>query len=131
MIGCPRNARLWSAPEDVRREGSTPDYRFSLANERTFLAWLRTALALIGGGVAVDQFMPDLYWGWRIGLPLALLAAGVLCSLLRAVNHWMRCERAMRRGEDLPISRLPAVLSVLIAFVALAMVVVVLVKWET
>ncbi|MFH8563514.1 YidH family protein [Streptomyces sp. NPDC017988] len=124
-----RSLRLWFSPERIREEGDTPDYRFSLANERTFLAWLRTALALIGGGFAVDQFLPDLRWGWRIGLALALLAAGVLCSL-RAVNHWMRCERAMRRGEDLPASRFPTVLSLVVAVVALAMVVVVLFGWE-
>jgi putative membrane protein len=123
-----RNVRLWFAPERVRAEGSTPDYRFSLANERTFLAWLRTALALIGGGFAVDQFLPELRWAWRAGLSLALLAAGVLCSL-RAVNHWVRCERAMRRGEDLPASRFPALLSVVIAVVAVAMVLVVLFRW--
>ncbi|MFE6159713.1 YidH family protein [Streptomyces sp. NPDC056486] len=121
--------RLWFAPERIRDEGDTPDYRFSLANERTFLAWLRTALALIGGGFAVDQFLPDLRWGWRIGLALALLAAGVLSSL-RAVNHWVRCERAMRRGADLPVSRFPTVLSLAVAVVALAMVVVVLFGWE-
>lgn len=123
-----RNVRLWFAPEEVRAEGSAPDYRFSLANERTFLAWLRTALALIGGGFAVDQFLPDLRSGWRIGLALALLAAGVLCSL-RAVNHWIRCERAMRRGGDLPTSRFPALLSLVIAVVAVAMVVVVFAGW--
>jgi putative membrane protein len=123
-----RNARLWFAPEEVRQDGSTPDYRFSLANERTFLAWLRTALALIGGGFAVDQFLPDLRSGWRIGLALALLAVGVLCAL-RAINHWVRCERAMRRGEDLPTSRFPALLSLVVAFVAVAMVVVVLAGW--
>lgn len=120
---------MWFVPAEVRREGGTPDYRFSLANERTFLAWLRTALALIGGGFAVDQFLPDLRWGWRVGLALALLAAGVLCSL-RAVNHWARCERAMRRGEDLPVSRFPALLSLVVAVVAVVMVVVVLVGWE-
>ncbi|MFG2653122.1 YidH family protein [Streptomyces sp. NPDC048436] len=124
-----QSLRLWFAPERIREEGDTPDYRFSLANERTFLAWLRTALALIGGGFAVDQFLPDLRWGWRIGLALALLAAGVLSSL-RAVNHWVRCERAMRRGQDLPVSRFPTVLSLAVAFVALAMVVVVLFGWE-
>ncbi|GHF80305.1 membrane protein [Streptomyces thermodiastaticus] len=119
---------MWFAPEAVREEGSTPDYRFSLANERTFLAWLRTALALIGGGFAVDQFLPDLPRPWRVGLALALLAAGVVCAL-RAVDHWVRCERAMRRGEDLPASRFPAVLSLVIAVVAVAMVVVVLAGW--
>ncbi|MGW5660544.1 YidH family protein [Streptomyces sp. NPDC003758] len=128
MIEFVRNVRLWFAPQEVREEGRTPDYRFSLANERTFLAWLRTALALIGGGFAVDQFLPGLRWAWRVGLALALLGSGVLCSL-RAINHWVRCERAMRRGEDLPASRFPAVLSLAIAVVAVAMVVVVLVGW--
>ncbi|GAB3171911.1 YidH family protein [Streptomyces incanus] len=124
MIDFVRNVRLWFAPQDVRQEGDTPDYRFSLANERTFLAWLRTALALIAGGFAVDQFLPDLRWGWRVGLALALLAAGVLCAL-RAVDHWVRCERAMRRKEDLPVSRFPVLLSLVVAAVAVAMVVVV------
>ncbi|MER8016510.1 YidH family protein [Streptomyces griseoluteus] len=123
-----RNVRLWLEPERVREQGTTPDYRFSLANERTFLAWLRTALALIGGGFAVDQFLPHLRWAWRVGLALALLGAGVLCAL-RAVHHWVRCEQAMRRGEDLPVSRFPAVLSLLVAVVAVAMVVVVLAGW--
>lgn len=129
VIELVRNVRLWFAPERIRQEGGTPDYRFSLANERTFLAWLRTALALVGGGFAVDQFLPDLRWGWRVGLALALLAAGVLCAL-RAVNHWVRCERAMRRGEDLPVSRFPALLGVVVALVAVAMVFVVLVGWD-
>ncbi|MYR74101.1 putative membrane protein [Streptomyces sp. OspMP-M45] len=127
--GSARGVRLWFAPERVRAEGITPDYRFSLANERTFLAWLRTALALIGGGFAVDQFLPHLAWGVRAGLALALLVAGVLCAL-RAVNHWVRCERAMRRGEDLPVSRFPVLLSLAVAVVAVMMVVVVLFGWE-
>ncbi|GGT41621.1 YidH family protein [Streptomyces purpureus] len=123
-----QSLRLWFTPQRIRDEGETPDYRFSLANERTFLAWLRTALALVGGGFAVDQFLPDLRWGVRVGLALALLAAGVLCAL-RAVNHWIRCERAMRRGEDLPVSRFPSVLALAVALVALVMVVVVLFGW--
>ncbi|MEU8528739.1 MULTISPECIES: YidH family protein [Streptomyces] len=123
-----QSLRLWFSPQRIREEGETPDYRFSLANERTFLAWLRTGLALVGGGFAVDQFLPDLRWGVRVGLALALLGAGVLCSL-RAVNHWVRCERAMRRGEDLPVSRFPTVLSLTVAVVAVAMVVVVLFGW--
>lgn len=118
----------WFTPARVAEEGETPDYRFSLANERTFLAWLRTALALIGGGFAVDQFLPDLRWAWRIALALALIGCGVLCAL-RAVNHWVRCERAMRRGEDLPVTRFPVLLSLVVAAVAVAMVVIVLFGW--
>ncbi|MEV7415713.1 DUF202 domain-containing protein [Streptomyces sp. NPDC089919] len=123
-----KDVRLWFAPWRVRDEGGTPDYRFSLANERTFLAWLRTALALIGGGFAVDQFLPELRWGVRVGLAIALLVVGAACAL-RAVNHWVRCERAMRRGEDLPVSRFPVVLSLGVGLVAGAMVVVVLLGW--
>lgn len=128
MSGLWEGLRLWWSPQRIRQEGETPDYRFSLANERTFLAWLRTALALVGAGFAVDQFLPELRWGVRVGMALALLAAGALCAL-RAVNHWVRCERAMRRGEDLPVTRFPTVLSLLVGVVAVAMVVVVLFGW--
>ncbi|PRH77352.1 hypothetical protein C6N75_20720 [Streptomyces solincola] len=122
-----RDLRLWFAPRRIRQEGETPDYRFSLANERTFLAWVRTALALVGGGFAVDQFLPDLRWVARVSLALALLAAGALCAL-RAVNHWVRCERAMRRGEDLPVSRFPALLSLAVGLIATIMVLAVLLR---
>ncbi|MEU9800031.1 DUF202 domain-containing protein [Streptomyces sp. NPDC051000] len=128
MIDFVKDVRLWFAPERLGDEGETPDYRFSLANERTFLAWIRTALALVGGGFAVDQFLPDLRWGVRVGMALALLAVGAACAL-RAVNHWARCERAMRQGEDLPLSRFPVVLSLGVGLVAVVMMVVVLLGW--
>ncbi|MFF4745748.1 YidH family protein [Streptomyces sp. NPDC047980] len=119
-----RSLRLWVAPRRIQEEGETPDYRFSLANERTFLAWIRTALALIAGGFAVDQFLPDLQWGVRVGLSLGLIGAGVLCAF-RAVHHWVRCELAMRRGEDLPLSRFPSLLALVVGAVSVTMVVVV------
>ncbi|KAF4409222.1 MULTISPECIES: YidH family protein [Streptomyces] len=120
--------RLWFAPSAIRSEGDTPDYRFSLANERTFLAWLRTALALVGGGFAVAQFLPDLHGAVRTGLAVALLVGGALCAG-RAVNHWVRCERAMRRGEDLPATRFPTALALGVAVVALVMVAAVAFGW--
>jgi putative membrane protein len=40
-----------------QQQGQEPDYRFSLANERTFLAWIRTALAILASGVALDQLV--------------------------------------------------------------------------
>ena len=52
--------RRWFDPAELCSVGETPDYRFSLANERTFLAWLRTGLALVGGGLAAAQFLPPL-----------------------------------------------------------------------
>jgi putative membrane protein len=119
---------LWFAPERLRAEGETPDYRFSLANERTFLAWLRTALALLAGGIAVDQFLTDLRWAVRTAIAVLLLVGGALCAI-RAVNHWARSERAMRRGEDLPVSRFPALLAVGTALTAVLVTGAVLLGW--
>lgn len=120
--------RLWCAPERIRAEGSTPDYRFSLANERTFLAWIRTALALVAGGIGVDQFLTGLRWGARTGISVVLLAGAALCAL-RAISHWARCERAMRRGEDLPASRFPVLLAAATAVAAFVVIGAVVFGW--
>ncbi len=52
--------RSWLARR-LLPEGSEPDPRFTLANERTFLAWVRTALALLAGGIAIEAFAADLF----------------------------------------------------------------------
>lgn len=87
-----------------RQEGSEPDYRFSLANERTFLAWIRTALALLAGGVLLDQFSTKLQPAIIVlGLAIALCAlAAVLCALSYA--RWRANEIAMRHARRLPVS---------------------------
>lgn len=87
--------------------GTTPDYRFSLANERTFLAWLRTSLALLAGGVAVVQIVPDFaFTGARHLLGVILI---VLSTVIAATSYgrWERRERAIRLGGPLPPSALP------------------------
>ena len=85
-----------------RREGNEPDYRFSLANERTFLAWIRTALALLAGGVLLDQFSTKL--GPHIvvvTLAIVLCAlAATLCAM--AYVRWRANEIAMRHARRLP-----------------------------
>ncbi|PZW03316.1 putative membrane protein [Micromonospora phaseoli] len=106
--------------------GTTPDYRFSLANERTFLAWLRTGLALIAGGLAAAQFLPTLpLVHLREAIAVALLLLGGAVAI-RAVDHWARTERAIRLGEELPASRFPAVLALIVGLGALSLVVAVL-----
>ncbi len=121
----------WFNPDRIRRVGSTPDYRFSLANERTFLAWVRTGLALVAGGLVVDQFLPELSLPYlREALAVVLLVSGGAVSL-RALNHWLRSERAIRLGEDLPQSRFPTLLALAVALGALVLVLVVIVGGAT
>ena len=99
-------------------EETEPDVRFTYANERTFLAWSRTSLALVVTGIAATQLLPkfDIEFGRRlIGVPLILLGAALG---LTSYRHWDANERAMRLGEPLPSSRMPLVLATGIATVA-------------
>src|SRR2546423_13485586 len=103
--------RRWFDADARDAEGTAPDYRFSLANERTFLAWIRTGLALIGGGLGVAGFLPPLrvpHLREIVAVTLMLLG-GVVA--VRAVDHWARAERAMRLGRPLPPSRFSGVLA--------------------
>ncbi len=88
--------------EGVPTDEHEPDYRFTLANERTFLAWLRTALALLAAAVAVVQLLPRLdVPGVRKGIGLLLVALSLMVSG-GSVLRWRAVERAMRRDEPLP-----------------------------
>ena len=102
------NARRW--PGWVYDAGDDPDARFSMANERTFLAWVRTSMALLAGGVALDVVPLDLSTGVQRGLSVLVLALGLLCAVLSWVR-WARTERAMRQSRPLPAPGLGAVLA--------------------
>ncbi|AEE46815.1 YidH family protein [Cellulomonas fimi] len=88
-------------PRWVYGQGVEPDARFSLANERTFLAWLRTALALLAGGVALEALDLPIQPQLRLAAAVVLVTLGTAAPLL-AWWGWARAERAMRRGEPLP-----------------------------
>ena len=110
--------------------GEEPDPRFTFANERTFLAWQRTALALIGGGIAVTQILPpfDLPGGRQIlGLPLIVLGGLVAFT---AYGRWASNQRALRLGEPLPGHWLHGVLGVAIGAGALVAAVLALIGPE-
>lgn len=88
-------------PRSVYDEGDEPDPRFSLANERTFLAWIRTSLGLIAGAVALHSLrVPETDWVRKgVVVILLLVAAGFAVN---AALRWAHTERAMRLGLPLP-----------------------------
>ncbi len=109
----------------ISRVGEAPDYRFSLANERTFLAWIRTALGFLAAGVGLDQLAPD------FATPLVREAVALLLCVFAGLLavwgylRWLRNEKAMRLRIDLPYTRALPVISavmVLAAVIVIAMV---------
>lgn len=103
----------------LRRLGATSDPRFTLANERTFLAWNRTALALIGGGLAAVQLLKFGVADAGLVIGLALIALGAALAVGGLVR-WRASEIAIRTGRPLPRARFaPALLGVGAAGIAL------------
>ena len=105
-----------------------PDVQLSFANERTFLAWERTALALITAGLAITQLLPSFdFPGARrlIGLPLIGLG-----TVIAAVSYWEwhRNQGAILYDRPLPTSRLPVIVAVVVTIVAVFGFVLVLVE---
>jgi putative membrane protein len=95
----------------VYSAGTEPDPRVSLANERTFLAWIRTALALVAGGVALEALAVPLHPGLRLAASVLLLVLGLVVPVL-AWFGWAATERAVRRDEPLPASRVALPLTI-------------------
>jgi putative membrane protein len=88
-------------PASLYRAGGEPDPRFTLANERTFLAWIRTSLAFIAGGVALEALVPGLEPGFRLAASIVLIVTGI-GTPIQAWLGWMISERALREGKPLP-----------------------------
>ncbi|MEU4344254.1 DUF202 domain-containing protein [Nocardia sp. NPDC023852] len=107
-------------PDAESEEGEEElDYRFTLANERTFLAWMRTSLGLLAGGVAVHTLVqPFRMAGIRRAIALSSLVLAVVVAI-GAYVHWRRVGVAMRRGGPLPDTVLVPILSAGIAIVSL------------
>ena len=104
-------------PSWVYRRGTEPDPRFSLANERTFLAWVRTALALIAGGVALEALGLPIQPGLRLTASVLSLTLGFVVPILAWLN-WGLVERAMREAQPLPSSRVALPVGVGVSLIA-------------
>ena len=100
-----------------------PDYRFTLANERTFLAWQRTSLGLMAAAVAVVQFMPELAIpGLRHVLGVSVGAMAVLTAVA-GLRRWTQVDRAIRNDEPLPPASAPTFLTTGLALIGLITIV--------
>lgn len=102
--------------------GTEPDPRFTLANERTFLAWIRTGLALIAGAVAIEGFSINLDETIRGILAVLLILLGATVAIGAGVR-WLRVEQAMRQARPLPF---PTLIPFLVIATVLAAVVLLL-----
>jgi putative membrane protein len=100
-------AKMFTAParrDPWHGDGHEPDYRFTLANERTFLAWIRTALALLAGSVAIVQLVP------HFTVPDARKAVGGMLAVIsiaivaHSALRWHNVQQAMRHDAPLPSS---------------------------
>ena len=101
-----------------------PDPRFTMANERTFLAWNRTALAYIAGGLAIEQFL-DASRGARLAVSIPLIVLGGFVGVAGYVR-WRTSEDAMKAGSPVEASRVPAMLAVAFTLLTVGALVLVL-----
>jgi putative membrane protein len=108
--------------------GHEPDVRFSLANERTYLAWLRTSLALVASGIAVERLLPEFgFPGARQLIGVALVAVGAFAA---ASSHlrWQKIDAALRTGEPVPPPTVARVMAGTIAVAGVAIIVLLIAK---
>lgn len=102
--------------------GEEPDPRFSLANERTFLAWIRTALALFAAGVALEALSLPIATRWRLAATVVFVVLGLLAAV-QAWLGWARTELAMRWAAPLPGPSLSVMITVGVVAAVLLVVV--------
>lgn len=109
-------------PTSLYRAGTEPDPRFTLANERTFLAWIRTGLAFVAAGVALEALVPGLQPGFRLAASTVLVLTGI-ATPVQAWFGWMHIERALREGRPLPspVLALPVALALAVVAVLVAL----------
>lgn len=109
--------------EGDQPEDDVLDYRYSLANERTFLAWIRTALALDASGLAVRQLVPPLRIPYARDVLATLLVVLGTVVAVASLRRWRSYEQHMRAGRPLPAAKLPTVMALGVGLISLIAIV--------
>ena len=94
------------SPSDPPAPAADVVQRTSMAAERTWLAWWRTALAATVGALAVGRLAPEVLhvapWPYVVlGTGYACLAVGLLVTGARRQRD---LHRAINRGSQMPLS---------------------------
>jgi putative membrane protein len=113
-------------PRESWEPGEEPDERFTLANERTYLAWIRTAMALVGGGLAAGQLLEFDSDVTRLAVALPPIFLGAILALT-SYRRWQANQRALRTGAPLPTGGPPRILAGGIAVLAVIVATIVVV----
>lgn len=108
-----------------------PDYRFTLANERTFLAWQRTALGLLAAAIALNQFVPELVVPRAPHILAAVFGGLAVFTAGTGLHRWREVDLAMRRNAPLPRHRTTGGLGAGLILVGLVITTLVIVKAAT
>ena len=114
----------------MEEPGDEPDPRFTLANERTFLAWNRTALALVAGGLAAGQLVDFESGLARLAVAIPAIVLGVALAGT-SLARWRAVQRALRLGGPLPPTRQHHALTAGVILVGLVSALVVLAETLT
>ncbi|AEF41432.1 YidH family protein [Hoyosella subflava] len=98
-----------------------PDERFTLASERTFLAWMRTSLGLMVAGIAVIHVVPTFSTQTvRTVIGLAMVSLSCLAAA-EGFRRWRQVAKALESGEEeMPGPRTLAIITVAIVAVGVA-----------
>lgn len=105
------------------KSGEDPDPRFTLANERTYLAWIRTATAFIASGVGLEAFGGDILPETVRGALAALLLVGGALIAITSFIHWISAERALRADRSLPVPLMAPVVGIVLVICATVLVI--------
>ena len=108
-------------PDSVYSRGTEPDARFSLANERTFLAWISVGLALVSVGVGLQSLATNVQPAFRLAASVLLVLGGTACPV-QAWFGWAWVETSMRERRPLPSSGMVPLLPILLGVVGVLIV---------
>ncbi len=113
------------SPRGVYDVGREPDPLYTLANERTYLSWLRFAVTLLAAAVAIDRLFLEQprFDSQLLALGLVVIALGS-CGL--GVRRWWATELALRKRRPLPGFGAPLLSIVAVILVGLGVIALVL-----